>query len=381
MPWNLFKHFLLEETNGSDSTGVSSGVSSGQSGNGSGSQDASSGDQLFSGSTSGTGSGNGSGNSGSDRVGTVGGKAGTTGNGSVGSGTSGTGQSGSGSAAGEERKSSDATAVRTWKDELPEDLRNDKFISKYETPAALAKGYRELEKMLGGEKMPVPAKGATLSQMKETFQRLGMPIDIKDYKVELDQSTPAVDKEFMQKFQEQAFNLNMLPEQSKQIAQWFAKVNEDSYKAQVQQATEKVTAEINGLRKEWGEAYDEQIGKAKAALREFFSPEDQEIVRQMGLGNSATFIKAMAKVGATLDEGKIKGDGGQSTGKLTPEQAELEMKSMRTDTNGPYFNKSHPDHLQAKQRMQELTQMRFPGDAKPTTSKGNGFIPNTRKKA
>lgn len=245
-----------------------------------------------------------------------------------------------------------------WKEAVPEDVRTLPFMEKYGDVAALAKGYAHLEKMIGADKIAVPQKGAKLADMKEVFEKLGLPSET-DYKLEgID--TKKVDETFLKAYTKTAHELNILPEQAKGLIDWFTKENEAAYTAQTQAAQAAIDKNLKAFKEELGDAYPEEIAKAKAALQTL-SKEDRDFFQAQGLGKSVPVLKLLAKFGATLGEGAIRGAGGRGDPSiLSPGQAQEKIKEITSNVKHPYFDSAHVDHAKAKKEMHSLYSMAYP---------------------
>lgn len=250
------------------------------------------------------------------------------------------------------------TIPENWKEAIPEDLRAMPFMEKYKGVADLAKGYANLEKVLGSEKMPIPQKGTKLADMKDVFEKIGLPKSKDEYALgEYDPSK--VDKAFLDAFKDTAYDLNMLPDQAKGLVDWFVQVNE---KAQKEQADASVAAANSALEKyknDLGEAYNDEIAKAKAALRTL-DKEDQEFIQKSGLGVSVPVIKLLAKYGSTLGEGAIRGEGGRLDGAMSPEAAHIRIAEIKANVNGAYYDEKHVDHAKMKAEVTRLYSYAYP---------------------
>ena len=298
------------------------------------------------------------------------GDGGNSGGASGGAGAGGSGDGGAGGAAGGDKGAAGGdggtkvTIPENWRESLSEDLKVSKTIEKYKTVQDLAKAHDNLQKIMGNDKIVIPQKG-DVAGTRAALQKLGLPDKIEDYKIEIDPAKTKVDKEFFEGFKGEAHKLGMLPEQSKALVEWFAKVNDDAYAKQMSEVSQKTEAGIAGLKTEWGEAYGENVSRAKAALREFGDEDLKKFVSESGLSNHAGFIKMLAKVGETLKEDKIKGEGGKG-GKaaFTPSEAKLRIAEIKS---GPaYFDDKHMDHLSVKKEVQGLYNLAYPGKNKPT---------------
>jgi hypothetical protein len=318
------------------------------------------------------GGGNGSGGGGSSGVLDDDAGAGS-GSGSKGAGEGSGASSGAGSSGGQgdggnsggQAGASKVAIPENWKDALPDDLKASKTIEKYKTIQELAKAHENLQKIMGNEKVAIPQKGDA-EGLRGVLQKLGLPEKAEDYKIDIDESKTKVDKEFFDGFKAQAHKLGMLPEQSKQLVEWFAGINDAAYQAQMKDLNDRVTAGIDGLKKEWGDAYPENVARAKAALREFGDDASKKFVKESGLNNNPFFIKMLAKVGETLAEGKIKGEGGTGGKHYTPEQATIRIAELRA--SGAYYDANHADHLSVKKEVSQLYKLANPGKPNRTSA-------------
>ncbi len=73
-------------------------------------------------------------------------------------------------------------------------------------------------------------------------------------------------------------------------------------------------------------------------------------------------MKFMAKVGATLSEDKIKGQGGNGFdgNQLDPQQATARIKEITANVKSPYYDKNHEKHLEVKAEVDRLYKMAHP---------------------
>lgn len=248
-----------------------------------------------------------------------------------------------------------------WRASLPEDLRNQEFVKKYETPEALAKAYGNLEKMIGRDKVVVPQKGAKFEDpmMRDYFERVGLPKTADEYKIE-GFDPKEVDPEFLKALSGEAHKLGVLPEQAKGLVAWFSGVNKAAYESQMKLQNDAMKADLEAFKAEAGDAYSTEIARAQAAVKEL-SKQDQEFLQKSGLSKNTTIIRMLAKYGATLSEDKIRGEGGRTDGVLTPAQAQEKIKEIQgAGPKHPYWDKEHADHAKAKKDMNQLFEYAFP---------------------
>lgn len=251
------------------------------------------------------------------------------------------------------------TIPDNWKELLDDDVKGHTSLEKIKDVKSLARSFINAQKMIGAEKVPLPPKGATQEQMKEFFTRVGLPKEESEYNVEIDAGVN-VDKEFFDKFKKQAYSQNILPNQARGMVEWFSKVNDEAFIAQTAQYEERINTGLKNLKTEWGPAYDNEIAKAKAALREYADEDTQKFIQSAGLGNNPLMIKLLAKAGAALKEDKIIGEGGVGNGVLTPDQARQKIKEIEKDYAKVIADKNHPDSAKIRKERSALFAQAYP---------------------
>lgn len=259
---------------------------------------------------------------------------------------------------------------KNWKENLPAELRDEGSLKVIQDIPSLAKSFIHSQKMIGADKIVIPTKHATDDDWKQVFTKLGNPEKIEDYKFEVPKDAPFDDK-FVGGFKEIAHKAGILPKQAEGLVKWFAeasKVEAEGYKAQM---TQKLEAEVAGLRQEWGNAFDAKIAKAQSAALEFGGKDFIKFLNETGLGNSSAMIKAFAKAADLLSEDKIGKDPGN--GALTPGDAQTKITAIYGNKDHPYHHKSHPGHKAAVEEMQGLFTQKTAGNSAPAA--GAGFIP------
>ncbi len=93
---------------------------------------------------------------------------------------------------GEATESSEAET--SWKEALPEDVREDPSMEAIQTVDNLAKSYVNAQKMIGADKIIVPNKYAEANEWKDVFTKLGLPESVDKYEISTKEE---VDQEFL----------------------------------------------------------------------------------------------------------------------------------------------------------------------------------------
>lgn len=118
------------------------------------------------------------------------------------------------------------------------------------------------------------------------------------------------DGEIMDAFKEAAKSANLAPDAAQKLLDSMAPVIEGRQHRIVAEATEQWTAQARLDKEFGGEKFDENMAVAKAALKEFSTPEFINILEASSLGNHPDVIRFMYRVGKTLQQ-----DGNFVTGK------------------------------------------------------------------
>jgi hypothetical protein len=111
------------------------------------------------------------------------------------------------------------------------------------------------------------------------------------------------------------------------------------------------------LRQEWGREYDTNINKAKSLANANLAPEVLELQLSDGsrLGDNVDVIKGFAKIANMLSEDKILSTESENMDKS--EDIQTEIDQIMNDKNGPYWNKSHPNHDKVVQQVYTMREM------------------------
>ena len=245
----------------------------------------------------------------------------------------------------------------TWKDNISEVYRNDPNIEKFTEIDALAKSYINATRMIGQDKMVVPNKNFTEDQWEEAYIKMGRPESFDKYTLDTKSDVVPLDEQAIKSFQEQSFKLGLNNEQAKGILNFY----KNNMEAQTQQA--KVDAETtqaqsqNLLRQEWGRDYDSNIAKAKSLATANLSPEifEMQLADGSRLGDNVDIIKGFAKIANMMSEDKILSTESENMDRT--EDIQTEIDQIMNDKDGPYWNKSHPNHDKVVQKVYTMREM------------------------
>ena len=249
------------------------------------------------------------------------------------------------------------TVAKSWKEAIPEDLRNDPNISKFTELEALAKSYVNATRMIGQDKVAVPNNNSTDDQWNEVYDKLGRPESPDKYQLDAKSDVVPLDESAIKSFAENAHQLGLNNKQAQGILEFYKNSMEGSVQQnQVDMETAQANAEQE-LRKEWGRAYEDNIKKAGAVAKANMDANilDMQLKDGTRLGDHPAIIKGFANIANLMSEDKLVSTESESVSQGVDYNAEI--SKIVNDRDGPYWNKAHPDHDKVVQQVFTLRTM------------------------
>jgi len=249
------------------------------------------------------------------------------------------------------------TVAKSWKEAIPEDLRNDPNISKFTELEALAKSYVNATRMIGQDKVAVPNNNSTDDQWNEVYDKLGRPESPDKYQLDIKSEAVPLDEGAIKSFAENAHQLGLNNKQAQGILEFYKNSMEGSAQQnQVDMETAQANAEQE-LRKEWGGNYEANIKKAGAVAKANMDATilDMQLKDGTRLGDHPAVIKGFANIANLMSEDKLVSTESENVSQGTDYEAEI--SKIVNDRDGPYWNKSHPDHDKVVQQVFTLRTM------------------------
>ena len=247
--------------------------------------------------------------------------------------------------------------AKTWKEAISEEFRNDPNIEKFTEIDALAKSYINATQMIGKDKVAVPNKNSTEDQWNEVYDKLGRPESADKYSLNAKSEVVPIDENAIKQFAENAHQLGLNNKQAQGILEFY-KNNMEGMAQQAKVDTETAQAQSEQqLRQEWGREFDTNIKKAGALAKANMNPEilDMQLKDGMRLGDHPEIIKGFAKIAGMMSEDKIVSTESENVSSNT--DVETEISDIMNNKDGPYWNKSHPDHDKMVQQVYTLREM------------------------
>ena len=249
------------------------------------------------------------------------------------------------------------TPISSWKDSISEEYRVDPNIEKFTEIDALAKSYINATKMIGQDKIVIPTKNSGQEAWDEAYAKLGRPESPEKYTFDVKSDVVNMDEGAIKSFAEQSHKLGLNNKQAEGILDFYKNNMEGTaQQAKIDTETAQSQAEQE-LRQEWGRDFDGKVKQAGALAKANINPEVLDMTLSNGtrLGDHPEIIKGFAKIAGMMSEDKIVST--ESENVNTVADIETEISAITNDTDGPYWNKQHPDHDKVVQQVYTLREM------------------------
>ena len=250
-----------------------------------------------------------------------------------------------------------AQPTSSWKDSISEDYRNDPSIEKFTEIDALAKSYINATKMIGQDKIVIPTKNSTEETWEEAYTKLGRPESPDKYSFDVKSDVVTMDEGAIKSFAEQSHKLGLNNKQAAGILDFYKNNMEGSaQQAKIDTQTAQANSEQE-LRQEWGRDFEGKVKQAGALAKANINPEvlDMTLSNGIRLGDHPEIIKGFAKIAEMMSEDKIVATESENVNTIS--DIESEISAITNDTDGPYWNKNHPDHDKMVQQVYTLREM------------------------
>jgi hypothetical protein len=198
------------------------------------------------------------------------------------------------------------TVEPTWRDTLPDDLKNDATLSKYADLETFARGHLET-KRLASSKVIVPGEGATEDDWGAFYKAIGRPEDPDAYDIKtIELPVDASDEErtalaeATKPFKALAHKLGLTPAQATALSEFDLQRTADFYA--------KGEEEIAALKDQLKGDYAPKLEAGRNAFAQLFGNDPEaiqlaaELDRKVGSGR---IVKAMMRLGEVMGEARL----------------------------------------------------------------------------
>jgi hypothetical protein len=229
-----------------------------------------------------------------------------------------------------------------WKNALPEELRQEACLNTINNLSTMVKSFVSAQKMVGKNKIALPGESSTPEEWNAFYSALGRPEKAENYSVEGIELPEGVtlDDESVNAFREFCFENGMSQKVFEQAVAWDIKRIQSGQEAATRAHNQEHDATVAKLKAQYGNNFDARVAQVDKALTTFGI---KDIFIERGLTNNYQIFEALANIGASISESKLKvGDVPQNFS--TPKQ---QLDDLYADRNGPLYDPNHPRHEQA----------------------------------
>lgn len=248
-----------------------------------------------------------------------------------------------------------ANANGTWYDNIEDsDLKGYLQNKGWKDPTELAVGYRNLEKLVGHEKVPLPKGNDDAEGWARVYDALGRPKEAGEYKLAVPEGAdPAFAQQAASKFHE----LGLSARQASALTEWWNGQAGSVQQAQMQAQSQATEQQLNTLKGEWGQAWDENLELGRRAARQFGLDEATLTKMENGMG-TADMLKFMSRIGRGLTEHTFESGRSSTSFGMTPEAAKNRISALQQDPE--WTTKYLNGNADARAEMSRLMTAAFP---------------------
>ncbi|MGE5537327.1 MAG: hypothetical protein ACM30I_01825 [Gemmatimonas sp.] len=257
-----------------------------------------------------------------------------------------------------------ATAPATtadWSASFDADARALVAAKGWRSPADALRSYAHLERLMGGDRIAVPAADAAPDAWEAVYAKLGRPANADGYRLQRPEGFDGYSEDLAAGFRQAAFAAGLSDRQARTLHDFYVATAAERADAEAEQAQAASAALDRHLRATWGPQYEANVALARRAARAFAPPETLDALH--GAMDAPAVLALFARIGAAMGEDRLVGDG-DSSHALAPEQARSEIariEGQMTDPRSALMDRSHPEHDTLVRRRDALYRLAFPG--------------------
>jgi hypothetical protein len=281
-----------------------------------------------------------------------------------------------------------AGGAGAWLQPFGPDLAAHPALTKFQKPEDLGRAYLNLEKKIVEKGLIPPKDDAPAEEKRAFYEALGAPADPKGYGVPDGWEKPQgfdLDQSIVDRMATAAHEAGVPKSAWDRLFAEFTAMQVDQAKELGERFGQAREQLVEGLRAEWGNAFD---AKAKGALESahYLFGDKYDDVSSVLLADGSKMIdhpqmiRALSRLHDAMGEGKmVEGVTRRST--MTPEEANdaYNRKMGDKDFLAAYLDESHPNHKNAMEEIRQIQAQRGNVSRAPRedtgASSGGGFQP------
>tara|TARA_R110000765_G_scaffold389263_3_gene481682 strand:- start:1465 stop:2247 length:783 start_codon:yes stop_codon:yes gene_type:complete len=239
----------------------------------------------------------------------------------------------------QEAGSQEAVAAPNFLESIPEELRSEPSLRNFQDAGSLAKSYVHAQRMIGRENVTIPGKSATPDEWRQVYQKLGAPDAADAYQIE------GMDDTVAGQFRQQAFDAGLSQQQATAVSDFYKGQQTSQNEAMKKAGEDAIYDSEQELRQEYGKAFEQKVQGAQNAAKQLLGGveifETLQLADGRMLGDHPDIIRMFSTLAGQIGEDQLIGETSEMV--MTPAEASRQIADL-TKTNGPYFDKRHPEH-------------------------------------
>lgn len=207
------------------------------------------------------------------------------------------------------------------------DPQTQEFVTKkgWKSPIDMVGSYQSLEKLLGGEKVPVPKGPEDKAAFDLMYKALGRPESADGYALD---KREGIDPQFAKAASEAFHGLGLSAQQAAGLADWFDGQGKSAQAAAAEKFAQESQVEFQQVQREWGKEFDTKAEFGRRAARQFGIDQDMAKGIEQAIGTKR-MMDLFSKIGESFNEAPMRGQGGQESQIVTPALAEQKITELK----------------------------------------------------
>lgn len=217
---------------------------------------------------------------------------------------------------------------------MPETIRGEPALTKYKSVDDLAAGFLSAQKLIGAKGIIPPGRDATPEEVNAFQVALGRPEKVEGYTLPTPKEVAGMadlSEPVRQEFAKVAFEAGLSAKQASALYQKWATSAAQGTEQQQQQIQAEVESGTAVLKKDWGQAFDQNVKLTRDAIDQFGGKEVMDALTATGALRNPAIVKAFAKIGRALLDDDVHGRGRSTAMESSPEESLAQIAAMRGD--------------------------------------------------
>lgn len=220
--------------------------------------------------------------------------------------------------------------------------------------AALAKSYIHTKSKIGAQGVQVPSENSPQEEWDEYFEKVGWTREKEGYDLKAPEGTELA-PETLQALKDKLHEARIPPKQAQKVLESLHDLTKTGIDQSVEKMQKEIAAGVENLKKEWGAAFEQNVGLAKKVISSFGNDEFKAMIKEdPSVGSNPAVIKFLQSIGKKMyGEDGIPGKG-MGDYALSPAQASEEINMILGNMDDPYHKPSHPAYKDRVAHVQKL---------------------------